>query len=84
MNFPTRKDFDCWTHYNVAKWIYKDGNLYNMTKKFMKNNTRSLSQSAYYMFEKLKSSGELTTPEGVKFSVTSIMETMLYILNNDD
>lgn len=64
------------THWNVSLWINNDPGFYNMAKEFIAVNNNK-DNAAREMMALLNEMGQNTTPDGYKFSKTSIRAAMV-------
>lgn len=68
-----------YNHWNVSLWINNDANLYRMARKYVLFKGRSYSKDdcAKAMLCELRDMGITHTPDGAKYSVTSIRAAMV-------
>ena len=60
-----------WNHWNVSLWIGNDEGLYQMTKDYVRR-CRTLNEAAIAILEDLHERGITHTPDGAKYTKTSI------------
>jgi protocatechuate 3,4-dioxygenase beta subunit len=60
-----------WNHWNVSLWIANDGGLYALACSFVKT-SRSRKEAARDMLAALRGMGTLATPDGARYTVTTI------------
>jgi hypothetical protein len=65
-----------WTHWNVSLWINNDEGLYNLAKECIKVN-KLRDFAAEEMLERLQEAGTAKTPDGAKYSRSSIRAAMV-------
>jgi hypothetical protein len=64
-----------WQQWNVSLWINNDQGLYNMARECV-GRAKSRKQAASDMLWWLNDSGIEKTPDGARYSVTSIINAM--------
>ena len=62
--------------WNVSLWINNDEGLYNLAREAIRA-TKTRRQAAEYMLKELKDCGIEKTPDGYRYSVTTIMNAMV-------
>ena len=60
-----------WNHWNVSLWIGNDEGLYRMVKGYIRR-CRTLNEAAIAILEDLHELGITHTPDGAKYTKTSI------------
>ena len=60
-----------WNHWNVSLWIGNDEGLYQMAKGYIRR-CRTLNEAAIAILEDLHERGVTRTPDGAKYTKTSI------------
>lgn len=60
-----------WNHWNVSLWIGNDEGLYQMAKGYVRR-CRTLNEAAIAILEDLHERGVTHTPDGAKYTKTSI------------
>lgn len=63
-------------HWNVSLWINNDYSLYTLAKSFIAN-AGNKDQAAQSMMEYLRDAEMTHTPDGVKYSKSSIRAAMM-------
>lgn len=64
-----------WAHWNVSLWINNDEGLYNAALTAIRHND-TRKQAAEYLLSMLSDSGVTQTPDGARYSVTTIRAAM--------
>lgn len=72
MAYNGHKNWSCW---NVSLWINNDEGLYNEALHFARRHTRT--EAARLMLESLHEVGITQTPDGAKYSISSIRAAMV-------
>lgn len=65
-----------YNHWNVSLWINNDEGLYNLTKSFIED-VGNKDEAAKSMVEYLRDAEITCTPDGVKYSVSSVRAAMV-------
>jgi hypothetical protein len=65
-----------WTHWNVSLWINNDEGLYRLACMAVNDQINRLA-AARYMLDCLNNSGTYKTPDGARYSVSSIRAAMV-------
>jgi hypothetical protein len=65
-----------WNHWNVSLWINNDEGLYRMAREFVQH-YRNKEKAAAMMLDYLGECGNLKTPDGAPYSVSSIRAAMV-------
>lgn len=68
-----------WSQWNVALWIANDEGLYNMAREYIRGARReraSRESAAEEMLSDLNVSGITHTPDGARYTKTSILHAM--------
>lgn len=65
-----------WTQWNVSLWINNDEGLYNEARRWVKRSDNR-KEAAENFLESLRYMGITETPDGAKYSVTSIRAAMV-------
>lgn len=65
-----------WTQWNVSLWINNDESLYNLAKYFI-HDSQDKDEAASRMFDDLVNNEVTETPDGAKYSKTSIRRAMV-------
>ena len=60
-----------WNHWNVSLWIGNDEGLYQMAKGYIRR-CKTLDEAAVAILEDLNGMGITKTPDGAKYTKTSI------------
>lgn len=68
-----------WQQWNVSLWINNDESLYKLARHYARVSA-SRADAAESMLEQLNSDGIYETPDGAKYSKTSIRAAMVGIL----
>ncbi len=68
-----------WQQWNVSLWINNDEGLYKLARYYARKSTNR-ADAAEGMLEQLNSGGIYETPDGAKYSKTSIRAAMVGIL----
>lgn len=63
--------------WNVSLWINNDEGLYNMARDAVRTNRGAKMRAAEEMLEQLNDAGITHTPDGVKYTKTSIRHAMV-------
>lgn len=66
---------DSYNAWNVSLWINNDEGLYNLARRLVSHCTRDGAASR--MLEELHSAGITETPDGVKYTKTTIRKAMV-------
>lgn len=69
-----------WNHWNVSLWINNDDGLYHMAQDCIreaKNQGMTRSDAAYTMVGMLRENDMTKTPDGAKYSMTTIRAAMV-------
>lgn len=64
-----------WNHWNVALWIANDEGLYNMARQYARHYPNKM-EAAEWMLAELNAAGISKTPDGARYSKTSIRHAM--------
>ena len=64
-----------WNHWNVSLWINNDQGLYNTAKEYVRY-CRNRNKAAAMMYERLSHDNAIETPDGARYSVSSIRAAM--------
>jgi hypothetical protein len=67
--------YPSWPTWNVSLWVNNDEGLYRMAQECL-NSKGYLQESAELMLWQLNSQGVTHTPDGAKYSVTSLKLAM--------
>jgi len=62
--------------WNVSLWINNDEGLYNLAREAIRR-TKTRRQAAEYMLTALKECGIERTPDGYRYSITTIRNAMV-------
>ena len=65
-----------WNHWNVSLWINNDEGLYNLARQHVRHN-RNKNEAAANMLDDLNDMGYTETPDGAKYSLTTIRAAMV-------
>ena len=65
-----------WTHWNVSLWIGNDEGLYNLARQCIRMSDCRIA-AAKRMLSELEDMSLSHTPDGAKYSVTSIRSAMV-------
>ena len=65
-----------WTQWNVALWINNDEGLYMLAKDCVRH-TKTRDAAARVMLEQLRDCGITKTPDGARYTITSIRHAMV-------
>ncbi len=68
---------DSYNAWNVSLWINNDEGLYSMARDYARRFNRA--DAARYMVEALEEIGAPCTPDGVRYTVTSVRKAMVGI-----
>ena len=60
-----------WNHWNVSLWLGNDEGLYRMARGYIRR-CRTLNEAAIAILEDLHERGITHTPDGAKYTKTSI------------
>lgn len=68
-----------WAHWNVSLWINNDEGLYRMALNYVQYKQRSYTrqQCAEAMLNELHDAGITHTPDGARYTVTTIRAAMV-------
>jgi hypothetical protein len=64
-----------WNHWNVSLWIANDESLYNMARGYIRR-AKTRDHAAAQMLADLNDCGIVKTPDGARYSKTSIRHAM--------
>lgn len=64
-----------WAHWNVSLWINNDEGLYRMALEFVRSEGTK-DKAARAMLQALQDAGTNETPDGARYSVSSIRAAM--------
>ena len=65
-----------WNHWNVSLWIGNDEGLYQMVKGYIRR-CKTLDEAAIAILEALHDMGVTKTPDGAKYTKTSIRAAII-------
>lgn len=65
-----------WAHWNVALWIGNDEGLYNAARQHIRR-ARTRAEAAQALLDDLHAAGLTHTPDGARYTVTSLRAAMV-------
>lgn len=74
-NMKAYNGYKNWNHWNVSLWINNDEGLYHLAMECVKSN-KSKTRAAQTMLDYLRYTENHSTPDGAKYSISSIRAAM--------
>ena len=65
-----------WAQWNVSLWINHDQDLYSMAFNCVRCYPKARESAARHMLQRLKDDNITQTPDGAKYTITSIRNAM--------
>lgn len=74
---PTYNGHKNWNHWNVSLWINNDEGLYRMAVDYARRRSVTKDRAAVLMLDALHEAGITHTPDGAKYTKTTIRAAMV-------
>lgn len=72
----TYNGYKSWQAWNVSLWVNNDEGMYSLARDLMRRN-KSKTEAARAMLDMLAESGITKTPDGARYTVSSIRAAMV-------